>query len=225
LPLTAFTPQDCPVVVVLARKSDVEAGKYASPAQWKGATIGISLAGAQGLPGYVVDLFLRQAGLTAQDVTLTALDPAVQGEALRSQQVDLLYAAEPWITRLLAGDDVVVLSRAEDVAPDLTSSFMVYGPSLLAEPEVGRRFATAYLNAVRQYHEGKTPRNVELVAEYAGLETELVQQVCWSDIPLDGAVNVDSIMLYQEWLHDLGLLDRLLSADEFLATGFVEVPE
>jgi NitT/TauT family transport system substrate-binding protein len=222
LPLTAFSRQACPVVAMLARKSDVESGKYAGPAQWKGAAIGIPLAGAQGLPGYVVDLFLRQAGLTVQDVTLTPLDPAVQGEALRSRQVNLLYAAEPWITRLTASGDLVVLAHAEAVAPDLTASFIAFGPGLLEKPEVGRRFAAAYLNAVRRYRAGKTPRNVEIVADYADLEPALVQQVCWSDIPADGVVNPDSIMAYQKWLQESGLLDRLVAADEFVAAGLVQ---
>lgn len=222
LPLTAFTRQECPIAAILARKSDVVSGKYAGPAQWKGATVGLPLAGAQGLPGYIVDLFLRQAGLTVRDVTLTPLDPAVQGEALRSRQIDLLYAVEPWITRLTAGGDLVVLAHAETAAPDLTASFIAFGPTLLEKPEVGHRFAVAYLNAVRRYHEGKTPRNIEIIADFAALEPALAQQACWADIPRDGAVNVDSIMAYQQWLQQAGQLDRLASADAFLATGLVE---
>jgi NitT/TauT family transport system substrate-binding protein len=123
---------------------------------------------------------------------------------------------------MTANPEVALLMPAEPFAQDLTSSMLVFGAKLLDNPSVGERFATAYLKAVRQYTEGKTPRNVELVATYTKLEPTLVEKMCWPTTASDGAVNVESIMAYQAWLQTQNALDRLVTPDEFLDTHYAE---
>lgn len=222
LPLTNFTVQECTSIAIIARRADVDAGTFATPAQWQGAKMTFPPAGAQSIAGYVVDQALHQQGLSLQSIENTLIDLPAQAEALRTGQTDLIYAIEPWITRMTADPALALLLPAEPLAADLTSSLIAFGAKPLADPALGQRFAIAYLQAVRQYGQGKTARNIELAAAYTKLEPALVEQICWSSAPPDGAINVDSIMDYQQWLQEQGLLDRLVTPAEFLDHQFVE---
>lgn len=220
LPVTALEVQECASIGFLARSEDVAAGRYAAPSQWRAANVALPSAGSPGVPGYVLDQALRLGGLTLDDVNLVPVEVPVQAEALRSGQIDLVFAIEPWITRMTADDDIDLLMAAEPFAPDLTASLITYGAKPLANRELGQRFAVAYLQAARQYREGKTPRNIELAATHTGLDPELIKQLCWSSIPTDTSINVDSIMDYQTWIADQGLLDRIVPPAEFLDTSY-----
>jgi len=220
LPLTDFAIQNCSSIAFLARQLDVQAEIYANTARWKGAEIALTSGGGPNTATYVLAQALGQGGLDLTDIQLKTIDLVVQGEALRSGQVDIVYAVEPWVTRMLADDDIGLLLPAEPFTPGLASSMIVYGARLVTNPDIGNRFAIAYLKGVRQYLQGKTPRNVELVAEYTKLDPELVEQVCWPHIPSDGYINTDSIMAYQSWLNELGVLDRVLEPEEFLGESY-----
>ena len=222
LPLTDLKIQPCTAVAVLARKADVNSKIYADPSQWKGARVTLASGGAANSSGYIMDLALRKGGLKLSDVQLETIDLAAQADALRNNQVDLVYAVEPWVTRMTAQGDIAVLYPAEPLEPDLLSSVIVFGARLLANPDTGVRFATAYLKAVRQYLGGKTPPNIELVAAYTGLDAGLVKQVCWSNSPADGSINVNSIMAYQAWLKESKYLDQIVDPKNFLDTSFAE---
>jgi NitT/TauT family transport system substrate-binding protein len=221
-PLSSYAVQDCTSFAVVARRSDVDAGRFSSPARWKSSRLTIPPAGPQAMGGYVIEQVLRQGGLTLQDVTLTPADLPVQADALASGQTDLVYTVEPWVTRALSNPKLALLMPLEPVVPDLTVSLIVFGAKPLAAPAIGERFAVAYLKAVRQYAQGKTPRNIELVAKHTGLDPALVAEICWPVVPQDGRMNLDWIMKYQTWLKAQGLLDRTLTANEFVDMRFAE---
>ncbi|MBX3014601.1 MAG: ABC transporter substrate-binding protein [Caldilineaceae bacterium] len=222
LPLTNFAVQECTSTGFLARRSDVEAGLLATPAQWQGKKLTLSPGGAQSIAGYMVEQALQQGNLRLSDVALTTIDLPAQGEALRTGQTDIVYAIEPWITRMLADPELALLMPAEPLEPNLTASVITFGARPLAEPEIGRRFARAYMQAVRQYNEGKTERNVALVAAYTKFEPAFAAEICWAAVSPDGTFNVDSIQAYQSWLQEQGLLDQLLDPAEFIDTQFIE---
>ncbi|MCX6033082.1 MAG: ABC transporter substrate-binding protein [Chloroflexi bacterium] len=222
LPLTSFAAQDCASIGILARRSDIDAGRFAAPAQWKAAKVTLPSASVQSTDGYVLDQALHRGGLTLQNVTITPADLPVQADALASGQTDLVYAVEPWVTRMAGNPALALLMPLEPFAPGLTASLIAFGAKPLATPAIGERFAVAYLKAVRQYTQGKTPRNVELVAAYTKLDKALVEKICWPVLPQDGNLNTDSIMAYQAWLKGQNVLDRTLAASEFSDKHFAE---
>jgi NitT/TauT family transport system substrate-binding protein len=219
LPLTEFRERECEAIAFLARKEDVDSGKYQDPANWKGLHF-TATEGVQGVLGYVASRALGPAGLTLDDIEAEKIEAPAQEEALRSGQVDIAYAVEPWVTRAQAAGDISLLLPAERFAPGLPSSAIVFGARLLDNPEIGQRFAIAYLQAVRQYLEGKTPRNVEIVSAFTGLDAELVAKVCWTYSPPDGSINGESLMDYQQWLKEQGQVDQILPVEDVVDTRF-----
>ena len=89
-------------------------------------------------------------------------------------------------------------------------------------PEVGERFAVALLKAVRQYGEGKTPRNLEILERGMGLSREQLTEACWSAMRLDGRIDTESVRGYQEWNVSRGLLGRVLEDHEIFDHRFVD---
>ncbi len=80
----------------------------------------------------------------------------------------------------------------------------------------------AYLKAVRQYNEGKTPRNVEVLMNRTGLEEDLLRSACWPPIGNDIRVQAGSLLEYQEWAVSRGIAERILSEEELVDHRFVE---
>ncbi|NSW54362.1 MAG: ABC transporter substrate-binding protein [Anaerolineae bacterium] len=215
LPLTDFIVSDCPAIAYLARKTDVDAGTWQDKSSWADATVVIAANGLTSIQGYVLDQAVGTAGLTVDEIVVEQLNLPVQEEALRTGQVDIVYAVEPWITRMTTTGDIGVLDPAEQYAPGLTASIVVAGPALLDNPELAGRFATAFLKAVRQYLEGATERNVAHTVNLTGMDAALVQQICWSSASPNGEINLESLLDYQNWLMERGLLDEVLDVSEF----------
>jgi ABC-type nitrate/sulfonate/bicarbonate transport system substrate-binding protein len=174
------------------------------------------------MQGYMLSLVLAQGGLTLQDVEISKLSAPAALQALQSGSTPLAISVEPWITRMVQGNDGEVLQSASVVLPNGQYSVVLFSERLLQSPDLGRRVAQAYLDAVRQYQAGPTDRNVEIIAGYTDLERQLLKQICWAAIPVDGHVNLDSIMAYQSWAVAQGLLDQVVSADKFWDGRFVQ---
>lgn len=223
LPSVTIAEQECVYIAYFIRKHDLETGIRTTPANWRGARIAMPPSGIQGMSGFVVARTLQPSGLDLTDVELVEIDQAAQPEALRSGQVDIVLALEPTKTRLAVDDDFELLLAAESFVPEnLTSSVVAYGPRLLEDLELGHRFAVAYMQGVRQYRQGPTQRNVELIARFTGLQPDLVRQLCPAVMPVDGQFNVDSIMDYQDWLIAQGLLEQTVAPVDFLDMHFAE---
>lgn len=222
LAVTNVKVRNCSYIAFFVRRADMETGIYREPGNWKGARVALLPAGAQSATGYIMDHFLRQGGLGLRDINLPVIDLAIQPEALRVGQVDIVLASEPWVTRMKADSNLAQLLPAESYAPNLTLSAILYGSKLLDNPDAGNRFAVAYLKAVRQYLQGAIPRNVEIITGLTGLEPEMIEHICLPDIPADGRINTDSVMDYQAWLMEQKFLDRMVSPDEFIDIRFVD---
>jgi NitT/TauT family transport system substrate-binding protein len=222
LPLTDFKVKECASIGYVARAEDVEAGIWADKQSWTEADLVISMQALNGIPGFVLAKALEGSGVTIDDMNIAIVDVPAQQEALRTGQVDIVYAIEPNITRLTADGDIVLLDSAEQYAPGLAASVITVGPKIYADPDVANRFAIAYLKAVRQFLQGATPANVQYAAELSALDPALIEQICWSDISPTGSLNIDSINEYQAFLLQRGLVDEAVDLNSFIDTSFAE---
>jgi NitT/TauT family transport system substrate-binding protein len=89
------------------------------------------------------------------------------------------------------------------------------------DPEAGKRFMTAYLKAVRQYNQGKTERNLDILAKHTELDRELLRRACWPVMRDDGQVNLQSLIEFQSWAQTKGLIDRPVTADQLWDASFI----
>jgi NitT/TauT family transport system substrate-binding protein len=163
--------------------------------------------GTTNFEAFMFEKFISPTGLMLDDFDLEDIPAPALLDAVQNNAIDLISQGEPWVTRLLDTGKVAVWRGYEKIVPDMQVGIIVYGPNLLtADPDAGLRFMKAYLKAVRQYNQGKTDRNLEILAEHTNLPTELLQRACWPPIADDAHVNLTTVLEYQEWGVQKGLV-------------------
>jgi NitT/TauT family transport system substrate-binding protein len=208
-------------IAFVARKALVEAGTLESPANWKGLRFDTNPDPE--IKNFLLARLLEQAGLTAADVQVTSVLTPADCEALRAGSIDVTVHTEPFVTKMVQDGYGVIWKTAEEIYPDFQTSFMIYSSRLLLrERETGQRFMNAYFKGVRQYHQGKTERNLDIAARHTELDREVLRAAGWPTIREDGRINVQSLVDFQVWAAREKGIDRCVPPEEFWDPGFVE---
>lgn len=214
-----FDPSGCTFMALLAPPAWATANASADEAALAGLRVS---ADPTNFEGFMLTDLLSHRGLTLDDVNLQDIAPPALAEAAQNQAVDLISVGEPWVTRLLDTGTVTVWQPAQALAPHLQFGIILFGKNLIeGDPAVGARFMTAYLQAVRQYNQGQTDRNVEIMAKYTKLDTDLLRRACWPAMATDGMVNLDSLLAFQAWAVSRGLVDKPVTVEQIWDESFV----
>lgn len=176
--------------------------------QLEGAKVGLL---PNGFLGYYLDRYLNEEGLSPADVEVISLPAPGRVAALAEQSIDLALVGEPQITSMIAATNAEVVQAAESLMNNTDYTFVYFSPRFFSErPDVGQRFLTAYLRGVRQFNEGKTARNIEIIANNTTLEAEQLRSMCWPTFRLDGQVDAASILAFQSWLVEQALITEVV---------------
>jgi len=212
-------PNSCDNYALVARRDLAEAGTFENVADLRGHTVNV--VPATFLEYYLATL-LETGGLTMDDIEISDVPVPAQPEAFEQKTLELTLNSEPWITRFKEAGHSGVLTPPSELVPDAEAAVILYGPTMLGENrDVANRFMTAYLKAVRQYNEGKTPRNIELLAEFSDIDPEFLEKMCWPALRTSGELNVQAVLDFQAWAMEAGHLDNALSPEQFYDGSFV----
>jgi ABC-type nitrate/sulfonate/bicarbonate transport system substrate-binding protein len=166
---------------------------------------------------------LEDEGLTLDDVTISAVPSSSYIDAFRNKGVDAIIATELHLSRLLADGNAVVMTGSEDVVGYTQTSLLAFGKNLLKEhPEVGVRFMAAYLKGVAQYNQGKTERNLQIMAEATGEPIDLLENSCWLAINSDGWIDFSIVDQFQTWSVGMGHMEKPITEEQFWDPSFLE---
>lgn len=175
---------------------------------------------------YFLDQVLSKWGLGISKIMTTPVtNSAARLAALNSANLDVAFFSEPWITRLResgAGDLWLPLSA---IIPNFPMGVITFGPNLLEKDQsgdLGVRFLHAYLQGIAQFKEGKTPRNIEILAAATKLEPALLARVCWPSFADNGQSDAELLSRYSEWATEQGMVDRALRPEELYEPRFIE---
>ena len=214
------TPTGCNTGALLANKAFLEAHPNRNPADLKGAKISVNPAS---LNGYWIDILLRQANLTFDDIDHFRTSSAAEYEMMVEGTVDLASVDEPWTTRMLQAGLGDLWVSFGDLVPDASYAHVWYGPNFLEdEPEMAKRFMVAFLKSVAQYNEGKTDRNLEILEKHLELDQDLLREACWPSVNSDGSINPNTVLDFQEWAFEQGLIDQVVPIEQFWDPTFIE---
>lgn len=216
--LIAF--QDCVGSGYAVRRTLVDTGAVAEVADLAGLNAAFEPAE---FTEYSVDRLLSTAGLSSADVRMVDVPFPAMSEAFAAGTLDLTPVGEPWLTRLVESGAATIWRPTTDVIPGFQFAVILFGPTLLEDnPDLGRRFMVAYLEAVRLHEQGKTARNLEILAEHSGLEPELLERMCWYSFNEDGGINLQSVLDFQDWAVARGYLDRPADPGQIWEPRFAE---
>ncbi len=212
------TGAECVTAALVARPEFLRAKDPESAGHLRGARVS---ATPLSYGEYVLETFALSRGLGLSDFTLLRLPAAAAMNALADGSLDFTYVAEPFLSGATRNGRAVVWKPLREIVPDAQLAAVLFGPNLLTKDrEAGRRFLAAYLQGVRQYAQGKTPRNVAIIAKETGLAPEAVRAACWTSIREDGGIDVASVLAFQRWAVRRGVLDTALPPETFWDPSF-----
>jgi NitT/TauT family transport system substrate-binding protein len=215
-----FAPGGCPSFGLLAGKDIAESANQADQQLMKGRRFDVLL---NTFEEYFLDRLLSQVGLKPDEIEKIIVPPPAQMDALAKRRIDFMVTTEPWLTRIIRSGHGVLWRQVQEIISDFDYAFVRYGPSLLKKnPEAGRRFMVAYLQGVRQYNQGKTARNLEIMSKYTRLDKDLLREACWPQIRNDGQINPQSKLDFQDWAVAKGLLDSKMPIEKMWEPRFME---
>lgn len=212
-------PEGCVNWSVLGRSDLVESGALDDPSQLDGLTVNI--VPTTWLEFYLSEV-LAEGGLTLDDIEKVNVSSPAVPEALDSEQIDVAVNAEPWVTRLGAAGHVPVLPLPQELTPGESGAVQMFGPTLLGDNrDAGVRFMAGYLEAVNQYLEGPTERNLEIIADFSQLPEDLLSSMCWPALNPTGDVAVEGVMDFQEFALERGYQDEIVEPEDFYDDSFL----
>jgi NitT/TauT family transport system substrate-binding protein len=213
-------PGTCTYQAIVIRKELADSGQVSGPADLKGLTFSATTAGPA---AYLLSTYLAQGGLTFDNIEMLDLPTISEIDGYDTGSLDGSIAPEPDLTRLLRTGDVSILATAEDVLGTFQSGVIAFNDSLLEEsPDLGARFMAAYLEGVRQYNQGKTDRNVQIIADAIGENPEDVMDFCWVPIRDDGIIDFNSVDQFQQWSIAQEQLSEPITEEQFWNTSIIE---
>lgn len=172
---------------------------------------------------YALEVLLAQAGLTLDDVEIMDVPIFNRMESIKNGAIDIAGAGEPWVFRMESSNTAKMIKSFNSYLPDLQWGVIAYGPTLLGDnPDVGNRFMKAFIKGLQQYNQGKTDRNVEIIAKYTELTPDEVKQTCWQTMRADGDINIASVMELQQWFFDKGFTTSILTEDKIWDPEFIQ---
>jgi len=215
-----YTDSSCVVSALLVHRESLRDGTLQSLASLRGKKVDLR---ENSILSYAYDSLLRREHLGLGDVEMVSLPRGGQLAALENRAVAALSAADPWLTQFKDAGPVVVWHSINEAVERLQYSVITYGPSFLGEStDTGYRFMTAYLMGVRQYNQGKTERNLAILAKETGLSKSVLSRCCWPDINPEGTIILDGLHEFQEWAVNRGELAQVIPIEQIWEPRFAK---
>jgi NitT/TauT family transport system substrate-binding protein len=216
-------------VVGVASYNDADTCPYAAFVARGGENVdaeslrGRSIAASNGIAIYYLDRWLGSNNMSIDDVSIEIMQGGPRIEALDNGMVDAAYLTEPNLSVTVAQLGFEPLVGLGEIVPDSSLAALMFGPNMLnRQDDLPVRFLTAYLQGSRQFNEGPTERNIEILSPLMEMEPDQLLQTCWISFREDGSLNTDFALDYVNWLNEQGLLDEPLELDEFYDPSYAQ---
>jgi len=216
-------PGPCGYAAVLARGELLDSGRLTDPASLRGLRVDLDRSNAQ---YFYWSRLLSLGGLRMSDVEPVLLPVQMKRDALLAGAIDVTIATEPSQHAIVSSGAGSVWKHLGEIAPNRQNTFLLFGPRLLRERrDLGRRVLAGWLDAVREYaREGKSERNVELLARLTGMPAAHVRELCWPTWSTDGRIDPSGLDELQQWALADGLIDAVVPYEGLVDEGFLGDP-
>ena len=186
----------------------------------RASTIVRMRASQDGATRYVVSRMLAKHDVNLNAIETIRLPEAVMAMSLQSGAIDAVAVSEPALTRVAKIGTLWL--AGQEALPDFQWGVLAFGERLLfREQDTGVRFLKGYQRGVAQYRQGKTERNVAIIAEATGESVETTREACWPHFRADSRINWESIAEFQTWANAEGLMEHTLTRDQAWDSTFI----
>lgn len=195
-------PMTTPLVV---SKEAFDSGLVTSVADLKGKTVAINAFGAS--TEYWLNGALASGGLSYDDVEVVAIPFSEIPAALQQGSIVAAMLGEPFAT--FAENEGIAVRLADDFFDGDQATVVYYNERFANErEEVALRFMKAYLKASRDLYENYHDEdNLEILAQYTGLEIDILQTMAKPIHTQDGIVDITNLENQQRFFMERGQLE------------------
>lgn len=211
---------------IVVRKDLVDSGTIRTVADLKGRIIAVNTKGSTS--DLVLDRLLNRAGLKLADVQVVVVPFAEQLAALTNKAIDAAVMIEPTTTAALEKQLVVKMWNGDDVYPGMQAGILIYSPAFARNREAAKRFAVAYVKALRDYNDafGPAKKGFDEVAGILAKHTNVKDKTLYAKIvPVglhpDGAVNVAALEQDQQWYVQQGFVKKPVDIKKMVDPTFM----
>jgi NitT/TauT family transport system substrate-binding protein len=177
-------------------------------------------AGRDGFTRFITVRMLESVGVDIKKLDVMRVPDPVATRSLEKGSIDAIASAEPLLTRLKSIGPVWL--AAEKIVPDFQWGTIAFGERLLyKDRDTGARFLRAYSRGVARYQQGKTERNVAIIAKATGETPDVIRKACWLPFRSDLGVNWQSLEEFQAWAKKDGFIQHVLTRDQAMDSTFV----
>lgn len=175
-----------------------------------------------GLAEYLTVRLIEARGAKLDDVTLVQL-PHGTAASTRDRLDAVRLTSEPNLSAVLHEGWAGVVATSEEIEPGHQNSVLVFGKRLLRDdPDLGRRFLRAYLRGVRRMNEGKSERNVAILARHTKLPPEMIRGACWMAFSPDGRIDAKKVQPFLDWALARKYLDAPIETAQWWNPSFAD---
>ncbi len=214
-------------VWMMLRKDLADSGKVKTPADLKGMKIAIPSKGSHG--DQTAQLMLEQAGLKAEDVEITVMPTSNVAVAFGNKGIDVAYATEPQVAlNLQQGLATKWIPASSYFGGKTVTTILGYGPAILKNPDVARRFMVAYMKGARTYMKALTTGEgrdevVNILIKHTQVKDAAIYNLMsLPSVDVNGVVDLENIRLQYQWLVDQGLYKGKKTFDDATDTSFAQ---
>ena len=173
-----------------------------------------------GMSRYMVSRMLAKHNVDLSAIETNRLPESMMAGSLESGAIDAVATSEPTLLRMVKIGKLWL--SAQDALPDFEWGVLAFSERLaFRERDTGIRFIRAYNRGIARFREGKTARNVAIIAEATGETPEITREACWPSFRVDSRINWQSIAEFQAWAKVEGLMERTVSRDQVWDSTFV----
>jgi NitT/TauT family transport system substrate-binding protein len=141
--------------------------------------------------------------------------------ALVGGSLDGAMLIEPFLVNVVERDIGVLWKRTDEISPNFQAAVVLYGPAILDQPDVARRFMAGYVKAARFYHQASNSPGspawqevVDTLIKHTGVKDRaMYDRMVLPGLDPDALVNVETLRHSQDWWIERGLQQDRVDLD------------
>lgn len=216
-------------IALMVRKDLVDSGRYRTPQDLRGMSVGTPGGRGVTLEAYLAAL-AEKAGLRLAELRVVQLGLPDMPAALANRSVDAVFALEPTVALLEREGLAVRAVSGEQILPNLDTGVLVYGPRFRTEaPDLAQGFMNAYVRGMIEYRRllsgGRySAELIAILARELGVDPALLAKVTPALLSTTGtgAVSMRSLQYYYRFFRQMGYVKEEMNLGELVDHSYVQ---
>ncbi|MDP8223442.1 MAG: ABC transporter substrate-binding protein [Candidatus Lernaella stagnicola] len=211
----------------LVRQDHIDSGRYRTPADLKGMTIGLASKGRTNILVIGLERMLKKHGLTLNDVELVGAPFPTQLAALNGKRIDAACSIEPFVAKAEQAKLAKRVWGYEEVTPGFQVAVVFYSPRFAKERRAdAEKFMIAYIKGLRDYINafrygiGTESVIADLAKVLKVKDKSLYRRMRVTGFDPNGGVDKQSIAEAQDWFAAQGLIPHTVKVDGIVDDSF-----